>query len=670
MAFTIGHKNNNANANGVFFIPDASIDKVIKDLTAKYGETQKTRITKGVNQVAALWVSKDGKVEDFEKFCTDKFIDTDKDLETAFNTLQHNFEILWGSYNKMTLELKSPLDLDRGTISDIDMMFGSYDLSAHLTEDFFENKIAFLVMLNFPAYTLKEKIELGVNWTRKQWAYVRMGDVFTQRIPAWLNLKFTETLTAADSYISDYNIYLGNLVNDKNETLFPKELKLITHWGLRDEIKANYSDTKKGLEKQRMIYEVMKKIISQEIPKDVINSNVYTWNPIKNKMFKDGKETAFTPEPDTRYEVLLSNFNVQQQIDIYCPKTPTYIQRKFDSEMEIPQEDIEKLFIGFISSQQVKKVADLISKRLKRKLEPFDIWYDGFKSRSTISADSLDAMTTSKYKTRDDVQNDLPNILTKLGFSSDKAKFITSKVTVDPSRGAGHAAGSAMKGDNAHLRTRIGAKGMDYKGYNIAVHEFGHNVEQTLSLYNVDYYMLNGVPNTAFTEALAFVFQKRDLDLLGVKNDDPNKQHLIALDNFWSAYEIMGVSLVDQYVWKWMYANPKATAKQLKEQLIVIAKDVWNKYYAPVFGSKDQTILGIYSHMIDYPLYLSAYPVGHLIEFQIDQQLEGKNFGDEVERIYTYGRIIPQLWMKHAVGKEISTQPMIDATEEALKYVK
>ena len=68
-----------------------------------------------------------------------------------------------------------------------------------------------------------------------------------------------------------------------------------------------------------------------------------------------------------------------------------------------------------------------------------------------------------------------------------------------------------MKGQRSRLRTRIPSQGMDYKGYNIAIHEFGHNVEQTISLYDVDYYMLNGVPNTAFTEALAFVFQKETL---------------------------------------------------------------------------------------------------------------------------------------------------------------
>lgn len=107
---------------------------------------------------------------------------------------------------------------------------------------------------------------------------------------------------------------------------------------------------------------------------------------------------------------------------------------------------------------------------------------------------------------------------------------------------------------------------MDYKGYNIAVHEFGHNVEQTLSLYHMDHYMLHGVPNTAFTEALAFIFQKRDLQLLGYPRR-PMDDNTV-LDIFWGCYEIMGVALVDMYVWQWLYDHPKATAAQLKEAVL------------------------------------------------------------------------------------------------------
>jgi hypothetical protein len=262
----------------------------------------------------------------------------------------------------------------------------------------------------------------------------------------------------------------------------------------------------------------------------------------------------------------------------------------------------------------------------------------------------------------------MPVILKKFGFEASKAQEISSKVVVEPSRGAGHASGAEMKSALSNLRTRIEPTGMNYKGYNIAVHEFGHNVEQTITIQDVDNYMMKGVPNTAFTEAWAFVFQRRDLALLGMKDNNPDKTALSVLDNFWSTYEIMGVSLVDMNVWKWLYEHPDATEAQLKDEVIAIAKDIWNKYYAPVFGIKDQPILAIYSHMIDYPLYLSAYPIGHIIEFQMEKQIEGKVLGTEMQRMLVQGRLIPDIWMKGAVGKELSIDPTLEATAEAIKY--
>ena len=315
-------------------------------------------------------------------------------------------------------------------------------------------------------------------------------------------------------------------------------------------------------------------------------------------------------------------------------------------------------------------MAAYIKSRLGRDLQPFDIWYNGFKAKGEISEDELTKITSAKYPTPLAVEKDLPNILIKLGWKPEKARQIASQVQVDASLGAGHAWGAVLRGQKARLRTRIGENGMDYKGYNIAVHEFGHNTEQTITLNDVDYWMLNGVPNNAFTEAVAFMFQKRDLELLGVKNANPDAEAFLALDNFWASYEIMGVALVDIAVWEWMYANPNATPAQLKDAVITEAKKVWNEYYAGILGGKDEPILGIYSHMIDYPLYLSYYPIGHLIDFQVEKQMKGKNMADEMQRMYTQGRIVPQIWMKNGVGQAISVEPTLKAVDEALKVVK
>lgn len=644
------------------------MEKVRNQLIEKHSEEATFRIERGVNQIASLWRESDGTSEEFVTFVMENFVADDEKLQILYNRLERNFEVLNGHFHKMDVLLKEPLHLEGPSIEEVDMLFGSYNPSAHLTDDFFANKIAFLTALNFPFYSLHEKTELGKSWSRQQWAYARMGDQFTSRVPADVIQNASQVLTAADTYISEYNIYMGNLQDDAGRTLFPAGMKLISHWGLRDELKSNYA-AENGLDKQRMIYQVMQRIIDQSIPQQVINSDAYTWDPINNKIFSNNSEVAITPEPDKRYQVLLNNFHAMRAVDAYNPNYPTFISRAFEEAMEIPQDDVERLFTEFVSSPLVKEVAAYISQQLERPLEPFDIWYNGFKPAGGVSEDKLTAVTSSKYPTTEALRKDLPIILSKLGWTSTDAERISSLITVDASRGAGHAWGAGMRNDIAHLRTRMGAGGMDYKGYNIAIHELGHCVEQTITMNDVDFYMLNGVPNTAFTEATAFLFQKRDLELLGMSEPDANKEYLMALDNFWASYEIMGVSLVDMQVWKWMYANPGATASELKNQVIAIAKEVWNKYYAGILGENDEPILAIYSHMIDNPLYLSNYPMGHIIDFQIEQQVKGKPLADEINRMYTQGRLVPQVWMKGAVGSPISIQPTLTATREALRVL-
>lgn len=652
------------------FISEKSVSEVTKSLLDSIGETQRIRIERGVKQVAQLWQQTDGTNEDFTTFCMENFIADSVQLDVLYKRLEKNFETLSGYFNEIDVTLKEPIQLVGFEESPVDMLFGGYDVRAHMDDDFYANKIAFVTTLNFPFYSLDEKTKLGDTWTRKQWAYARMGDRFTSRIPAQVQQHLSQTLTNADSYISNYNIYMGQLVDAKGEKLFPADMNLITHWGLRDELKSDYADKVNGLNKQQLIYEVMKRIIDQSIPSEVINNGKYTWNPVENKIFDSGKELPSKPENDVRYEVLLQNFKANRQIDAYSPNFPTALSRNFDAAMEIPQKDVENLFKSLLSSQQVKEVAAYIKSRLGRDLQPFDIWYNGFKAKGEISEDELTKITSAKYPTPLAVEKDLPNILIKLGWKPEKARQIASQVQVDASLGAGHAWGAVLRGQKARLRTRIGENGMDYKGYNIAVHEFGHNTEQTITLNDVDYWMLNGVPNNAFTEAVAFMFQKRDLELLGVKNANPDAEAFLALDNFWASYEIMGVALVDIAVWEWMYANPNATPAQLKDAVITEAKKVWNEYYAGILGGKDEPILGIYSHMIDYPLYLSYYPIGHLIDFQVEKQMKGKNMADEMQRMYTQGRIVPQIWMKNGVGQAISVEPTLKAVDEALKVVK
>lgn len=652
------------NNNDMSNISETTVQQAIQGIETRLSD--KSLVEKGVRQAASLWRAEDGTEGEFIEFVKGNIMADDAAKEVLFQKLSTAFEVLFGTSNQISVRLQMPVHLTGSELTDIDYVFAGYSPSSHFSDDMFANKVAFITALNFPNFTLEEKNTLGREWSRLEWAYSRMGDIFTNRVPASINQRASQVYSNSENYIAGYNIMMGHLLTEDGRKLFPEDMVLLSHWNLRDEIKSNYADVPNAFEKQQMIYKVMEHIACQSIPADVINNPAYDWAPYSNKAYANGKEVSLSAEGAARYSHILETFKVEQALDPYNPQLPTGIKRNFEGGMEISAEDIEEMFINLISSPEVAKVAELIKARLGRDLQPYDIWYDGFKSRSTISEDVLTAQTRKLYPDAKAFEKDMPRLLRNLGFTRADADYLASKIVVEGARGSGHAWGASGRWEPARLRTRVGEKGMDYKGYNIAVHEFGHNVEQTLSLYDVDHYMLNGVPNTAFTEALAFIFQKRDLILLGYPQQvDDNT----TLDIFWGAYEIMGVSLVDMYTWRWLYENPAATAEQLRDAVIGIARDVWNKYYEPILGTHDSPILAIYSHMVNSPMYLPNYPFGHIIEFQLEEHLAGmsdREFASEIKRIFTIGTLTPHFWMEEAVGSKVSTDPLIKAVERIL----
>ncbi|HVN75607.1 MAG TPA: hypothetical protein VMT19_04765 [Thermoanaerobaculaceae bacterium] len=651
-------------------ISAGAVTATVTKLIAAHGEAQAERIRRGVEQVAQRWWSDDGDEAAFEAFCTANFISRPAELAATFARLEAVLEQVDGHLHEVRRELLRPTDLDTGPIAAVDRLLANLDLSVHTDDDLFKTKVAFLALLNFPVDSLSERLGRGSTWNRQRWAESRMMDRFAERAPAAVLQGITESLARADRYIDEYNIRMDRLVTPDGKRLFPEGLRLISHWGLRDELASHYGEPD-GLAKQRAIQRVMERIVRQEIPVAVIDNPGVEWCPETNVVRASGGGAPASGadlsarEPDTRYAVWLGNLRAVRALDAYTPTAPTAIARSFEIDRQIPENEVEALFVSVLGSAEVSDLAGLIAKRLGRPLEPFDIWYSGFKSRASRPEADLDRLVGARYPTVAAFQQDLPGILGRLGFAPEKARWIAERIVVDPSRGAGHAMGAVRREDKAHLRTRVGASGMDYKGYNIAVHEFGHNVEQTFSLAGIDHWFLAGVPNNAFTEALAMTFQDRDLELLGVA-PPADAREVGALGALWASYEIAGVALVDVRAWHWLYDHPEATPAELREAVLAAARDVWNRYYAPVFGRNDVEILAIYSHMVSYPLYLSDYPLGHIIAFQLGEKLRGPAFGAEFERVARQGRLTPDLWMRGAVGGPISTRPLLDAARKAL----
>jgi len=655
--------------------------KLENDLVTQFGESQRNRLQRGLKQVSEFWRGSDGNSQAFEEFVRNNFAGDPTSLDTMFGRFEYLLEQTFGHMNEIERELRQQTDLDVGPVQAYDELFAGYDPSAHVIDDFFDNKLAFVVLLNFPVTNLEEQLAEGDKWTRRQWAEARLAEYFSKRIPASVNLAISKAGAESGQYISEYNIWMRHLIDNQNQRLFPAKMRLLSHWNLRDEIKADYQDQQNGLAKQRIIQRVMEHIAEQTIPESVINNPQVDWNPFTNQVKpateKDsdfapaGKKADNAPEPNTRYAKLLKVFRASKLADPYSPNNPTLISRRFNEDRQIPEEQVQKMFEQVLASPLASHVAALIEKRLGRPLEPFDIWYNGFRARMRYSEAELDAIVSKKYPDARAFEKDIPVLLEKLGFSPTQAKFVAANIVVDPARGSGHAMGAMMHQAKAHLRTRVEKTGMNYKGFNIAVHELGHNVEETFSLNSIDFYSLNGVPNNAFTEALAFVFQARDLQLLGLQAPDAQAEALKALNDFWSAFEICGVSLVDMRVWHWMYDNPQATPEQLHDAVLRISKEIWNRFYDPIFHKKDVVLLGIYSHMIDSFLYLPDYPLGHMIAFQLEEHMQktGK-IGPEFERVCLQGRIAPDLWMKNATGSPVGPEALLAAAERALSAVK
>lgn len=645
-------------------VQKSTLERAEKLLIEKYGKTQEERIKTGIKQVSSLWQKEDGSDEEFIKFVEENFTANPEELSLIFSRFERVFESLDGNFNIMGRDLRWFADVDEGKMIPLDEYLSAFDPSSHLTEDLFKSKIAFIILLNFKAPSLEELQKEGEKLSREDWAKARMAMRFTTRVPAEVQQEIVKAFSQADNYISNYNFYLGNIQNREGKILFPKELKLISHWGLRDELKARYLD-KDGLEKQELIYELMLKIINQDIPEELINNPDFKWK------ISDGiPASSKGKEPDTRYEMFLNIFNALRKADPYSAQYPTFILRKFNREREIPEAKVREMLENVCSSPLRFEVARIIEKKLGRKLKPFDIWYNLLKPVPKIPEKELDEIVSKKFPNVKAFEKEIPTILVKLGFKEDIAKFIAEHISVDPARGAGHAMGALLKEDKAHLRTRVPEGGMNYKGFNIAMHELGHNVEQVISNSLMDYHFLKGVPNTAFTEAFAFIFQGKDLEILGFKQEDEMNRYWDVLNEFWMTYEIAGVSLVDMEVWNELYKKPDMTKEELKKVVIEKAKMIWNKYYADVFGVKDTPILSIYSHMINSALYLPDYPMGHIIAFQIKNYLKGKVLGEEMLRICKIGSKIPNLWMKEAVGEELSEKPLLEQTGIALIKLK
>ena len=299
-------------------IQSSTIEKTIKAVRS-VTSLPEALVERGVKQAAALWRNEDGSQQEFEQFCKKYFCKDMNEKVLLFNRICDNFEVILGHNNRISIELMRPEQLAGYTSTSVDQLFSAYSGMAHFQEDMFANKLAFVVILNFPHFTLKEKQHNGHRWTDQEWGFVRLGDVFTSRVPASVQQRIANVSTAANSYIDKFNINMQQVGSYHNQFFWHYSLPLITHWGLRDELKAAYADRTYGADKQEVLYDVMLRIIKDEVPAEVRKQDLtYKWYPSTNQIMLNGIQILSDARaPKSRYQYLLDFFKAEKAADEY-----------------------------------------------------------------------------------------------------------------------------------------------------------------------------------------------------------------------------------------------------------------------------------------------------------------------------------------------------------------
>lgn len=635
-------------------------------LIAEHGYGDTLRIKRGVSHVADLWLTDNGTAADFQTFCIKHFIPFGPELDTAFRKIERQFEVIRGHSREISLALDYPVVTKIRPVTEMDRLFARTKPDF----DYYKNDLALAIALNFPHYNSAEKEQLGAEWSREDWARVRIGDMFDYRSDPDKDPEPIQLPDELRDYTSLYILSMDHMLSPDMEILFPEGTRLNSHNGLRDETKGLYT-RENSLERQRMISTIVMHIIYQTIPECMIGETEYYWEPEGNKVFtKEGDQfvnTEFTAEADRRYQVLHHNMTSKMRQDVKYSEGSSYLTRTFENR-QLSEEKIVELLESVVGAPEKEAVVRIIEERLGRKMEPFDIWYSGFQSHSKLNMDELDALIRQKYPTPLSFQEDIPQILSRIGFSDDQADFLGNHVIVDPIPSGGHANGPQMKGAKAYLRTRFEPYGLNYKGYRIGMHEIGHTIEQNTSMYRSDYYFLKGIPSSPFTEAMADLIAYRDMVGLGISPSYTQKERESnALSTFWFVCEMGAEALHEIRVWHWLYDHPDATVDELKWATIDLAKEIWNEHFAEFFGVKDVPLFAIYNHFISGALYLHSYPLGNIVLMQLEEYFEGRDFATEMVRMCTIGNLTPDFWMIEATGKPLSSEPMLKALRVALQ---
>jgi hypothetical protein len=639
------------------------IDKMVE----KFGVNNKEDIEIGIREAKRVWNFEKYKEEEFEKFCLENYKKEEETKDELLEKLSEILHLMTGPSQVANKIARENIDSEiKKEVEETDRVLANFNLLTRFNEDLYNYKISALIQLNFGSRYENKEIK-----TRRDWKIYRLGNVGESYIPFEISKRYQDIDMKNTEFLNQYLLNFSNIDFADKDIEFKNNLKLMPHWNIRD-YAMSLNDDKNGLKKQRALTEVFERVIKGEIPKKFINSDEYIWKIREDKLIniKTKEEEKVEYIGVDRWEYFTKLFEITKEMDQYR-KEKDYIEYRFKNVRELELERVEKLFEDILTSENVEGIVKLIEKKLNRKVESFDIYQllnfseEKKEEKKEEKDDEKEKEKLNQYNSLEKLNSKIYDILIKLGFTKEKAEFISKKIIVQKSRSAGHAVPISTLFDVQRLRVKFQDENFDRSNFSTFMHELGHCTEGVISSYFMDHKLLWRIPNTAFTEAIAFNFQYKTDFILDnkEKKDDDYK----VLSTFWQTYNNVLQAKFEIELYKFLYSQKELNKEIIHENSIRIANELWQKYLEKYFGKNEQALLAGYTHILFCDLYLPDYPIGRVIEYQISKFLKDKNFGTEIERICKIGSIKPDSWMKEAVNEEVSANSLLDDTKNILK---
>ncbi len=642
----------------------AAIDAIVD----AHGETVEETARRGVAQCAERWLPADGDDEGFRTFCLAHFASSADDRMRLLDRLETATEQIRGHLYEMRRNLRRWSDLVGDSLPETDSLLATFDPAPDLVEQFYAQKLAFVALLNFEKSTLSQMLTQGGDWDAARWAEARIVGGFGPRIPKAVADLGRELHFKSYHWVSNFHIPVGTMVDRSGRRWFEADRRLLAHWLVREEIKAGYNDPD-GVHKQRALAWTMSRYIDGTLPQAIMDeSTTSDWDPEANTV--DGGAAGDSIDL-LRYEHWMDNVTVARAFDEHHRDHPTAIARKFGLEREIPEEEVERLLVDLLSAPVRGDLASLLESRLERPLEAHDIYFDDL--FETRDADEMNAEVARLCRDETEFQAKLPEILRGLGWPDGDAEFLGTRVRVEIARGSGHAMRPQLAEYGAWLRTNRLKDQLGWDGFDTAMHELGHNLEQLCSTFFVPRPALRGVPNTACTEAFAFLYQSLAKRVLGIEDADAADRayHEETIAAMLMTCQIAGPSLVELRTWREIYTLGDACSPEtIRAALLRHSEEVWAEFFQRHFGDDPYHILGAYQHMLGHPLYLADYAIGRTMSHQIRSYMRGRDLAAETRRICAIGSVTPDAWMRTAVGGPLSPQALIADTVRAIEAIQ